>query len=59
MKTIPHGAATTVLAATAPEYAERGGRYLSDCREAKQMALALDAEVRSRLWERSAAFVTG
>ena len=33
-KSVPQGAATTVYVATAPELANRGGRYFEDCHEA-------------------------
>jgi hypothetical protein len=33
-KTLGQGAATTLVAAGAPEFHGRGGRYLDDCREA-------------------------
>jgi NAD(P)-dependent dehydrogenase (short-subunit alcohol dehydrogenase family) len=33
-KTIGQGAATTLVAATAPEFEQTGGHYLDDCREA-------------------------
>jgi len=33
-KTVGQGAATTLVAAVAPEFAHTGGHYLDDCREA-------------------------
>lgn len=63
-KSVEAGAATTVWAATAPELAGRGGRYLEDCAEALPfspdlpdsqgvMPHALDPETARRLWELS------
>ncbi|MCP5043412.1 MAG: SDR family oxidoreductase [bacterium] len=52
-KNIPQGAATTVLLATAAEYAQSGGRYFGDCTEWKSMPLAEDAEACAALWRRS------
>ena len=63
-KTVPQGAATTLVAAVAPEFAAVGGRYLDDCREAYTVpdnaALAdhphgvkqwaLDPMIAQRLW---------
>ncbi len=34
-KTVGQGAATTLVAAVAPEFAHTGGHYLTDCREAR------------------------
>jgi len=34
-KTVEQGAATTLVAAVAPEFAHTGGHYLTDCREAR------------------------
>ncbi len=56
------GAATTVWAATAPEFGSRGGLYLEDCRigvpnedpvagEGGYRPWALDAEAAERLWQ--------
>lgn len=47
------GAATTLYAATAPELGEQGGGYFSDCSPARTGAKADDAELASRLWQRS------
>jgi len=66
-KTIPQGAATTLVAAVAPEFATVGGRYLDDCQETYTVpddaALAdhphgvkrwaLDPGTAERLWELS------
>jgi len=52
-KDVPRGAATSVLLATAPEYATRGALYLGDCAEWGHMPLACDADACARLWERS------
>ncbi len=63
-KTLSQGAATTLVAAVAPEFAGIGGRYLDDCREAYTVpddALlaehphgvkqwALDPDSADRLW---------
>ena len=63
-KNIEQGAATSVWAATAPELAGKGGKYLEDCNEAEAfnpekrvsgvMPHALDAEAAARLWAVSA-----
>ncbi len=53
-KSIPRGAATSVMLATAPEYAERGGLYFGDCAEWKAMPLALDPQACAALWNQSA-----
>lgn len=62
-KTIPAGAATQVLAATAPELAGKGGTYLADCQicEVDDQAdswsvvrfYAVDPEAADRLWQTS------
>lgn len=58
MKSVPQGAATSVYAATAPQYEERGGLYLVNCAEAKSAhKLALDEQACSALWDRSAEMV--
>jgi hypothetical protein len=54
-KNVPQGAATTLVAATAAEYAKRGGVYLGNCHEMKQHPLALDPAVRAALWAKSEA----
>ena len=67
-KTVEQGAATTMVAATAPEFAHTGGHYLDDCREAYTVAndasladhphgvkeWALDPAIAERLWTASA-----
>jgi hypothetical protein len=63
-KTVEQGAATTLVAAIAIEFAHTGGHYLDDCREAYTVpndasladhphgvkAWALDPELAQRLW---------
>ncbi len=65
-KTIAQGAATTLVAAVAPQFASVGGRYLDDCREAYAVPneatlaehphgvkqWALDPAAASQLWLR-------
>ena len=64
MKTTQQGAATTLVAAVAPELARTGGHYLEDCNEAETVAddaqvssgvreWALDPASASRLWDAS------
>ena len=61
-KTIPQGAATSVLVATSPQLEHIGGRYFEDCNEAEVVdpadrpgagvaAYALDPDNAKRLWE--------
>ena len=64
-KTVGQGAATTLVAAIGPEFAEVGGRYLDDCREAYTVPneatlaehphgvkrWALDPAAAERLWD--------
>jgi len=71
-KTIGQGAATTLVAAIAPEFAGVGGRYLDDCREAYTVPdeatlaehphgvkqWALDPGAAEQLWRRSLDMVT-
>lgn len=66
-KTVGQGAATTLVAAVAPEFAAVGGRYLDDCQEAYTVPddvsladhphgvkqWALDPAKAERLWELS------
>lgn len=65
-KTIPKGAATSVLVATSPQLEGAGGRYFEDCNEAQPLAAgaplngpagvaayALDPDSAARLWELS------
>jgi NAD(P)-dependent dehydrogenase (short-subunit alcohol dehydrogenase family) len=63
-KTAGQGAATTLVAAVAPEFAHTGGHYLDDCREAHTVPndadlfenshgvkqWAIDPDVAQRLW---------
>lgn len=69
-KSIPQGAATTVWAATTPQYARHGGVYCEDCREAAVvhpdapgrdgvLAYAVDPERAAVLWDRSMAILAG
>ncbi len=62
MKPPEQGAATTLVAAVAPELEGVGGRYLEDCNEAETVAddaearagvreWALDPEAAARLWD--------
>lgn len=54
MKTIPQGAATTVLVATADAYAKTGGLYFKDCAQAKpQHKQAGNNALAKKLWEHS------
>ncbi|WP_433042539.1 SDR family NAD(P)-dependent oxidoreductase [Dactylosporangium sp. CS-033363] len=71
-KTAQQGAATTLVAAVAPEYAHSGGHYLDDCREARTVpddadllgnsdgvkAWALDPVAAARLWDYSVSSTT-
>jgi hypothetical protein len=71
-KTLGQGAATTLVAAVAPEFYGRGGRYLDDCREAYTVPddatlsehphgvkqLALDPTAADRLRRRSLDMIT-
>ncbi len=65
-KTIPEGAATSVLVASSPQLEGVGGRYFEDCNEAEPLApdaptssttgvapYALDPDSAARLWELS------
>ena len=72
-KTPGQGAATTLVAAVAPEFARTGGHYLDDCREAHLVpddadpaaagnshgvkSWALDPEYAARLWDVSVALL--
>jgi len=69
-KSIPQGAATSVWAATTPEFADRGGVYCEDCHEADVVELgdagtdgvlsyAVDAERAAALWDRSMELLSG
>jgi NAD(P)-dependent dehydrogenase (short-subunit alcohol dehydrogenase family) len=71
-KTVEQGAATSLVAAVAPEFADTGGHYLDDCREAYTVPndadlaqhphgvkeWALDTEIAKHLWQVSVALVT-
>lgn len=73
LKTPQQGAATTLVAALAPEFARVGGKYLEDCAEAPVIAddaettpvgggvrrWALDPEAAERLWEVSSRMLDG
>jgi hypothetical protein len=51
MKTVPQGAATTLVAATDPRFADRGGLYFKDCAEARPPhPLAGDNALAGQLW---------
>lgn len=63
-KSIPQGAATSVWAATTPEFADRGGVYCEDCHQSDVVEIgdngtdgvlsyAVDAERAAALWDRS------
>lgn len=72
-KTPQQGAATTLVAAVAAEFAETGGHYLDDCREEHTVpddaelagnaygvkSWALDPEAALRLWEASKELIAG
>ncbi len=51
------GAKTTIYCATAPEVQSDDGLYYDECRTKEPSALAHDADLARRLWERSAAWV--
>jgi len=63
LKTIPQGAATSVLVATSAQLEGIGGRYFEDCNEAAMIEegfaeatagvadYAIDADNAARLWE--------
>ena len=53
MKSVPQGAATTLVAATSPDYATQGGLYLADCQTHRDHRLARDPAACRRLWELS------
>jgi NAD(P)-dependent dehydrogenase (short-subunit alcohol dehydrogenase family) len=72
-KTIEQGAATTMVAAVAPQFAHTGGHYLDDCREAYPVRndaelsdhphgvkeWALDPAFAERLWDVSTDLIRG
>ncbi len=53
MKTVAQGAATTLVAATSPDYARKGGHYLADCRPSRGHRLSRDPAACRRLWQLS------
>lgn len=54
MKSVPQGAATSVLVATHPDYGNRGGLYFGNCQEKRpDHKLALNDEACLKLWQRS------
>lgn len=54
-KSIPRGAATTVLVATAEKYGQQGGFYLGDCSEWEPTKpIIKDDYARKKLWQLSA-----
>jgi NAD(P)-dependent dehydrogenase (short-subunit alcohol dehydrogenase family) len=71
-KTLEQGAATSMVAAVAPEFSHTGGHYLDDCREAYTVSndtdlaqhphgvkeWALDPAIAQHLWRVSADLVT-
>jgi len=52
-KTIPQGAATTILVATGPEVEDKGGLYFSDCNVYNTTHNQVNDEVALKLWELS------
>lgn len=58
MKSIGQGAATTLVAATSPDYAQKGGMYLSDCQPHRDHRLSRDPAACRRLWELSEQLIT-
>lgn len=56
-KSVAQGAATTLTAATAPEYARLGGLYLADCQPHRDHRLSRDPAACRRLWEISEGLV--
>lgn len=70
MKSVEQGAATTVWAAVASEWENKGGRYLAECEEASEgpddhsaegwgyVPHTYDAEKEARLWEDSLKMVS-
>ncbi|MCR6493544.1 hypothetical protein [Cellulomonas sp. P24] len=72
-KTVQQGAATTIVAATSPEFAHTGGHYLDDAQEAYTVAndadlaehphgvkwWALDPALAERLWVVSTELLAG
>jgi retinol dehydrogenase-12 len=56
-KTTEQGAATSVLACTAPELEDVGGKYLSDCQLATPKSYTNNEEHAKQLWELSMKWV--
>jgi NAD(P)-dependent dehydrogenase (short-subunit alcohol dehydrogenase family) len=52
-KTIPQGASTTVYAAVSEDLKDQSGAYLQDCKVAKPILRAQDAELAKKLWEKT------
>jgi hypothetical protein len=57
MKSVAQGAATTIVAATAPEYGRNGSAYLSDCQPHRGHRLSRDPFACRKLWDISEALV--
>jgi NAD(P)-dependent dehydrogenase (short-subunit alcohol dehydrogenase family) len=57
IKSIPQGAATSIVAATATELEGVGGKYFVDCQYATPKDYAIDPDTASQLWELSAKWV--
>jgi NAD(P)-dependent dehydrogenase (short-subunit alcohol dehydrogenase family) len=57
MKTVAQGAATTIVAATAPEYGKNGSAYLSNCEPHRGHRLSRDPFACRKLWDISEALV--
>jgi len=53
LKSIPQGAATSVLACTAPELEGVGGYYFSDCNIVNAKSYATNPDTAAELWELS------
>jgi len=51
IKTIPQGAATTMVAALSPDLAGKGGIYMADCNEVAPLPYAADMAQAARLWD--------
>ncbi len=58
MKSVAQGAATTIIAATSPDYAREGGQYLADCKPHRGPRLSRDPAACRRLWEISEQLIT-
>ena len=57
IKTVYHGAQTSIFCALEDSLARHSGKYYMDCKEAKPHKLALVEEDQKRLWEVSAQMV--